>query len=291
MLALGLFLSVAPWGFFAALAVLLLFGRPRTAREWLWIGAALVWTVSLWLQSGGTLLYYAVNAWGALLAGVFAIVALGRPRGSTPPSWIATAVAGIVFVLLLHAFGFDLGAVEFDATRMLTLAQGDMRAIALQLFGSAPASDPGAPAAVAALTPALFSILGALGLDLAWRWYHRITAAPLGAPPRPFAEFRFSDHLVWILVAAFATVLAQSSGFLAASVGPANVLLVMSLLYAARGLAVMWPALRKLPGLTRTALVVMAVVLLVFVVAGLFGIGLADTWVDFRRRKAAAQGG
>ncbi|MGH7532404.1 MAG: DUF2232 domain-containing protein, partial [Gemmatimonadales bacterium] len=134
-------------------------------------------------------------------------------------------------------------------------------------------------------------ILGASGLDLAWRWYHRIAAAPLGVPPRPFAEFRFSDHLVWILVAAFATVLAQSSGFLAASVGPANVLLVMSVLYAARGLAVMWPALRKLPGITRAALAVMAVILLVFVVAGLFGIGLADTWVDFRRRKAAAQGG
>lgn len=291
MLALGLFVSVAPWGFFAPLAVLLLFGRPRTAREWLWIGIAAIWTASLWLESGGTLLYYAVNAWGALLAGVFGIVALGRERSATPPSWIATAVAGVVFVLLLHAFGYDLGAIQFDATRMLSQAQGDMRALAQQLFGSAPVADPGAPAAVAALTPAMFTVLGALGLDLAWRWYHRIAAAPLGTPPRPFAEFRFSDHLVWVLVAAFGAVLAQSAGFLGDSVGPANILLVMAVLYAARGLAVLWPAVRRLPVFTRLLLAVMAVVLLLFTAAGLFGIGLADTWVDFRRRKAAALGG
>lgn len=291
MLALGLFVSVAPWGFFAPLAVLLLFGRPRTVREWLWIGAAIVWTASLWLESGGTLLYYAVNAWGALLAGVFGIVALGRERGTTAPSWIATAGAGVVFLLLLHAFGYDLGAIEFDATRMLAQAQADMRILAQQFLGTAPAADPGAPAAVAALTPALFTVLGALGLDLAWRWYHRIAAAPVGAPPRLFADFRFSDHLVWILVAAFGTVLAQSAGFLGGSVGPANVLLVMGVLYAARGLAVLWPAVRRLPGVARLALGVLAVVLLLFTAAGLFGIGLADTWVDFRRRRAAAQGG
>ena len=291
MLGLGLFLSVAPWGFFAPLTVLLLFGRPRTAREWLWIGAGAVWTASLWLQADGTLLYYAVNAWGALLAGVFGIVALSPRPWRTSPAWIATAAAAVVFVLLLHANGSDLGAIQFEATRALAQAQADMRVVAQSVFGSAPTADPAAPAAVAAVTPALFAMLGCLGLDLAWRWYRRIAAAPAGAPPRPFAEFRFSDHLVWILVVALATTLAGSAGYLPASVAPTNVLLVMGVLYAARGLAIAWPALRRMPLVTRVALLVVSVALFVFVVAGLFGIGLADTWVDFRRRKAVAQGG
>ncbi|HSC58848.1 MAG TPA: DUF2232 domain-containing protein [Gemmatimonadales bacterium] len=291
VLGLGLFLSVAPWGFFAPLTVLLLFGRPRTAREWLWIGAGVIWTASLWMQEDGTLLFYAVNAWGALLAGVFGIVALSPRPWRTSPAWIATAAAAVMFLLLLHANGFDLGAIQFEATRALAQAQADMRVVAQSLLGRAPATDPAAPAAVGAITPALFTILGTLGLDLAWRWYRRIAAAPAGAPPRPFAEFRFSDHLVWILVVALATTLAGSAGYLPASAGPTNALLLMGVLYAIRGLAIVWPAIHRMPVVTRIALLFVSVLLFVFVMAGLFGIGLADTWVDFRRRKPAAQGG
>lgn len=282
MLGLVAFLLFAPWGFFAPLTVLLLFGRPRSGREWRWIAAGIIWTALLWLRRDGTLLYYAVNAWSALLAGVFGIIALARPRGRTPAAWFATAVSAALFVLLLRSYGLSVGAVESEVARMFREVQS--------LFGPGTAADRTFASAGAALSPAIFAVFGAIGLNLAWRWYHRIATAPIGEPPSPFEAFRFSDHLVWLLVAALALTLAQAAGYVATGDGPANLLLAIGALYLVRGLAVVWPGLWRVPPLGVT-IVIASVILLPFAVSGLFGIGLADTWVDFRRRRAAAQGG
>ena len=71
-----------------------------------------------------------------------------------------------------------------------------------------------------------------------------------------------------------------------------NVALVTAGLYAARGAAVGWSSAQFLPFPMLLALVLgllfISLVLLPVVVGGLFALGLADTWLDFRRRYAAS---
>jgi hypothetical protein len=67
-----------------------------------------------------------------------------------------------------------------------------------------------------------------------------------------------------------------------------NLLLVWSVLYAARGLAVFSAGSQRVPALVIATLSVVAMFLLPFVLGGLTLLGLADTWLDFRRRLATS---
>jgi uncharacterized protein YybS (DUF2232 family) len=67
-----------------------------------------------------------------------------------------------------------------------------------------------------------------------------------------------------------------------------NLLLVWSVLYAARGLAVFSAGSKRVPRAVIAILGVVAMFLLPFVVGGLTLLGLADTWLDFRRRLATS---
>ena len=71
----------------------------------------------------------------------------------------------------------------------------------------------------------------------------------------------------------------------------ANVLLVWGALYATRGLAVVTFFGRRTPPVVLVALALITVVMLPFVLGGLTIVGLADTWLDFRRRLTPATGG
>ncbi len=130
-------------------------------------------------------------------------------------------------------------------------------------------------------------MLGLLpGLALAWSWYHRLATAPVGAAPEQFAEFRFSDQLVWGVVLGMIFLVLPLPDPAASMV--ANLSVVIGMLYVARGAAVMWSSLRLLPA---PLLVLLGIGLLFFspvILGGAFALGLADTWVDFRRRRTPA---
>jgi hypothetical protein len=132
------------------------------------------------------------------------------------------------------------------------------------------------------LYPGLLALAGIAGLRLAWAWYHRLAVHPLGAPPAPFRTFAFSDQLVWgwVLAMALTLVPVPEPWRLAG----ANLLLVLVVLYAARGLAVVLTQAGGIAGPVGAVLGIIAVYLLPFVVGGLTLLGLADTWLDFRRR-------
>jgi hypothetical protein len=139
---------------------------------------------------------------------------------------------------------------------------------------------------IASFYPALL-ILGTLaGLSLAWVWHRRIAQRPLGPPPAGFSAFEFSDQLVWGWVVGLALCLLPLPG-LWRLVG-ANLLMVWAVLYALRGLAVFSVGSRRVPGPVIATLTIIAMFLLPFVVGGLTLLGLADTWLDFRRRLAAS---
>jgi hypothetical protein len=142
---------------------------------------------------------------------------------------------------------------------------------------------------VSFLYPALLALAAIAGVRLAWAWYHRIADRPVGAPPQPFSAFCFSDQLIWGWVIGLALVLVPEP----ASLRPAgaNIVLVWTALYATRGLAVFVAGARRTPPSVLTALALVTLVLLPFVLCGLTVVGLADTWLDFRRRLAPSTGG
>jgi hypothetical protein len=141
---------------------------------------------------------------------------------------------------------------------------------------------------VAQLYPALMALGAIAGLRLAWAWYHRIAARPVGPPPLPFVAFGFSDQMVWGWVVALSLYLFGPGGWHAAG---ANLLLVWAALYAVRGLAVFSAGSARVPGPVIATLAVISMFLLPFVAGGLLLLGLADTWLDFRRRLATPSTG
>jgi uncharacterized protein YybS (DUF2232 family) len=134
------------------------------------------------------------------------------------------------------------------------------------------------------LYPALLALAGVGGLRLAWSWNHRIARNPIGPPPIPFAAFRFNDQLIWGWVLGLSLCLMPLPQ-LCRIVG-ANLLLVLAVLYAVRGLAVFSVGSGRVPRPVIAALTIIAMFLLPFVLGGLTLLGLADTWLDFRRRLA-----
>ncbi len=129
--------------------------------------------------------------------------------------------------------------------------------------------------------PAMLALETLAALGLAWALYHRLGRARIGAPLARLKEFRFNDQFIWGLVAGLALLvvpglgLAREAGF--------NLLLFFGALYALRGAGVAQFFLA--PGRVMTVVLVGASVLFAGA-AGviLLGLGLGDTWLDWRRR-------
>jgi hypothetical protein len=139
---------------------------------------------------------------------------------------------------------------------------------------------------VGSLYPGLLALASLGGIRLAWSWHHRIARRPLGPAPTPFTAFGFSDQLVWGWVVGLGLYLLPLPEVWT-FVGT-NLLLVWAVLYATRGLAVFSAGSGRVPGPVMATLTIVAMLLLPFVVGGLTLLGLADTWLDFRRRLAAS---
>ncbi len=291
MLALAGFLLLAPPMFVSApLAGLLLFSRPSTAREWGWLLGASLWT-ALGLQPLGGLGAQVARAGAVLLCGSFLALTLWRPSPLFSRALVSVAVAAGALVAWMVRFGIgwtqvrqavdhDLGVYQ-DAARAQWQAAGVPSDVVAQLSGIS--------GTVAQLYPALLAIASVAGLRLAWAWYHRVSTRPLGVPPPPFPAFRFSDQLVWGWVVALGLCLLPVPDP-AAMVG-ANLLLLWTTLYGTRGLAVLLAGAGQVPRSVIVVLGVISLFLLPFVIGGLTLLGLADTWLDFRRRVTPANRG
>jgi hypothetical protein len=283
----GYLLLAPPVLVFGPLAGLLLLAGPRTAREWLWLLATGTSSV-LWLNQSGGLAGQFTRAGAVLLTGTFLALTLWRPSARFARVLISTTVAGLALVAWMWHMGvgwFDLQhAVEQDLWRanselIMRLGQ-PVAGGGTQLLDEMSAM----ARTIGSLYPALLMLASLAGLRLAWAWHHRISSHPIGPPPTTFATFRFSDQFVWGWVLGLALCLSPLPKAFA-FVG-ANVLLVVAGLYATRGLAVFSAGSGRVPGPVMAAITVVAMFLLPFVVGGLTLLGLADTWLDFRRRLA-----
>jgi hypothetical protein len=270
---------------FGPLAGLLLVSRPSTMREWAWLVGAAAWS-AIWLQQIGGLGAQVTRAGSVLLCGTFLALTLWQPSNGVGRALAATSVAAVGLVAWMWRLGIGwsqlVTGVDHDLGAYQTALRDQWR-------------DAGAPQelidqvsammhSVSQLYPGLLAIAAIAGLRLAWAWYHRLAMRPLGPPPAPFRSFGFSDQLVWGWVGALAlTLLPVPEPWRLAG---ANVLLVLGVLYAVRGLAVFLTQSGRVAGPIGGVLVLIAVFVLPFVVGGLTLLGLADTWLDFRRRSS-----
>ncbi len=292
MLLLAAFLLVAPPVFvLGPLAGLLLVSRPASAREWGWVIGLMLWS-GVWLEQTGGMSAQWVRAAGVLVTGAFVALTLWRPSGSISRALAVTALAGVALVAWMRKLGIEWASIR----RGVEVGLGEYRqALEAELTSASAPREVFAQAAtmidtVALLYPGLIALAAIGGVRLAWVWYHRIAEHPVGPAPGPFKTFAFSDQLVWGGVAGLALFLVAPSE--AARVAGANLLLVLAVLYATRGLAIFSAGSTRVPAPVIAAITLVSMFLLPFVLGGLTLLGLADTWLDFRRRLATpATGG
>ena len=290
MLLFAGYLLVAPPMFvFGPLAGLLLLSRPATLREWVWLAIAGLWS-AVWLSETGGLTGQFARAAAVLVSGSYLALTVWRP--SNQLSRCLAATAGAAVALGGWMVGLGVRWAELREAIQLDLSAFD-RVARTQWQGMSGASQALADLSamtdtVSTLFPGLLALAAIAGLRLAWTWYHRIAERPIGPAPAPFVAFSFNDQIVWGLVAGVSLSLVPVPG---AQVVGANLVLVWAALYAVRGLAVFAALTSRVPGPVLLALGVVTLLLLPFVLGGLTLLGLADTWLDFRRRQTPVTGG
>jgi hypothetical protein len=261
------------------LAGCLILARPRGLREWSWLGAAIALSV-LGFTAASSLAQEVFFAYGVAFTGSFLALRIWRPGPV-----LARATVAAVDTAALAAIGAWALGLRWDVVRS-ELESEFQSAVTMVTSGAVM---PGAQmdqlretmAAMAAVYPGI-AILGALAggvLASAIAWH--ITDGRTGPEPKPFRNFSFNDHLVWGAILNLMLVLlplpAPFSEFVA------NSMMIWLGLYVARGAAIaaftagLWPTPLKV------SLALAAVLLLPYALGGLLLLGLADTWLDFRR--------
>ena len=136
------------------------------------------------------------------------------------------------------------------------------------------------PAWSAALLPALLALESLMALALGWALYQRLGTVPIGPALGPLRDFRFNDQLIWgVAVGASIYLLPAFSEGKNAGL---NLLVFFGALYVIRGLGVLaW--MRR--GRVQTWILIgVAIIAPPIIPAIAFGLGLGDTWLDWRTR-------
>ncbi len=282
------FLFLAPPLFLLIpLALLLVFSRPRTAREWLWIALATAGAGRLMLDlDQATLPARVITASALMMGALFTLLSLAWRAPTLERALIAVAGAAVGVTAWSAANGVSI-------TDLDTVVIADLRrSLEAWLVGSPADQRTGAlttAPAVAQVFPGLLALQGLAGLVLAWRWYHRIAGQPLGPAPGPLSAFRFNDHLIWGAIFTLGLVLVPLGDLVGRVAGSALVVWVG--IYAARGAAIVATTARNWPFPGKILVVVLSFLALPIALGTLVSLGVADTWLDFRNRTVPNAGG
>lgn len=280
---------------FGPLAALVAASRPRGRRAALWLAALALW-MALWAAQTGGLLEQVVRAGAALSTGIGVLCLLFTTGPVSTRALRGTAVAALGTMGLAKIVGVHWADLERGVVQQGMLAQQAATDL-LTRGGNTP--DPATLEALRTLAeglrpmapffPGVLALMLFAGLCLAALVAPRIAGRTPAPVPGRFDDFRFSDHLVWLLIAGLMGLLFAGGTPVA---GPSASLVTFGAgLYALRGAAVLATALRPAPRLFVVLLAVGAVFLLPFAVGGLALLGLADIWLDFRRRMAPPPSG
>jgi hypothetical protein len=251
------------------------------------LGAFIGW-LAFRAAPGGNTLWYFERGWALLLGAWFVVFAALRPgwRFLSRALCAVAATAATAAVLLVASRG---GLAELDtavAEHLEAEAAAAERALEQMpaLGGRAGEYVTRASELSAHLFPALLALSSLAALGVAWWAYGRVAGGdrqPLGR----LREFRFSNELIWLLIAGL-LLLVLPLNALTTRAG-ANLLAFMAVLYALRGAGVMLVVV-GLTGPLKVAIAAVVIVLLYpYVMATAIIVGLSDTWLDIRARRAA----
>lgn len=274
-------------------------GRLPLAVLWTALAAWVLWR----LTAGEGTMALLMCGWAVLLAASFGSIALAEQREARrsllPRSLAAVAIAallaGATVVVVPKGAAGAREALQIEVNRRATEEVTDWQAkthsqqwreiaakqpladsLATQLEGQLQA----APDYALTLFPAMLALESLAALALAWAVYHRVGRARLGPPLARLRDFRFSDHMVWGLIAGLLMVV---SGLAPLGGIGANLLLFFGVLYALRGMGVVLWFLA--PGRLVMALLIGFALLFWYILGMLaLGVGVGDTWLDWRRR-------
>jgi len=236
-------------------------------------------------------LWYAERAWAVLLGGWFLALQLLVPGWRLTSRALAAAAGSAAVCAGVMAMRTGAWSALDGAVTQTVQADLEATLAAVSVLGGSNALSPEmlsvvreVSAAQIALFPALLGIESLAALGLAW-WLRWRLLGEGGQGLAPLRDFRFNDHLVWVLVGGLLLVTLQSGAALA-RVG-SNAVVFMGALYALRGAGVY---LFITGGMSVFGYVVLAV-LLVLVPPAILGtaalIGIGDTWLDLRTRAAS----
>jgi hypothetical protein len=241
------------------------------------------------------------RGWAAILAASFGALVLGGVgERFLPRALLALAVALVVggLVAVIGSGGLTAAYDLFSAevARRADLSQTQWREMSSSLeWEEFVRGSPGAqgmqaeverqlavlPDIARRIFPALLLLQSLAALALAWAVYHRIGRARLGPPLARWRELRFHDALIWGVVAGLVLLALPTTGMLR-GVG-LNLLVFLGALYALRGAGVIIWFLA--PGRWMTVFLAVFALFFWYVVGVVaVGIGLGDTWLDWRRR-------
>jgi hypothetical protein len=262
------------------------------------------------LDAGPGSFHNLVRGWSLLVAGAFGMVCLlGIQRPFFPRALTALALS-LAIVVLMSLKG-PLGpertaqAMQMEFARRNAAAMTTFRTVASQnpeIMRRMPASGPMLAEFEQRLNettetgmdlfPSLLFLESLIAMALAWTTFHRVSRTRLGAPLGPLKDFRFNDQLVWGLIAGLAIVFLPALDFIEGA--GRNLLVFFGALYAIRGFGVLSWFLA--PGVLAATLMVgfamlwwpvlsvVAISGFVLLTLAAFGLGLGDTWADWRRR-------
>jgi hypothetical protein len=285
-------------------------GRASLAMAWVALAGWMMWER---LGSVGPF-HNLVRGWSLLLAGSFGLACLFGVRRPL----FSRALAALGIALFLALAMSSMGPVTFSEARQTIAtefvrrnqetvsrmngflaehpAEWNQLTARIPQLAAMPAETERQLTSLSRVgvmvSPSLLALQSLFALALSWAIYHRLSRARLGAPLRPLREFRFNDQLVWGLIVGLTIVFLPTLQTFR-GVGR-NLLVFFGALYAIRGLGVL--AWFLAPGafvatvtigfamlwLPVIQLVALFGFMLLLVTA--FGLGLGDTWADWRRR-------
>jgi hypothetical protein len=294
LLVITLFLSVSSAGVLVAVPFLVLTMVLGLRRLPAAVAAMFAVFVAVGVPGRGGV-WYLERGWTVVLAAWFVVLTMRWPRSRFfPRAFAAVAATGALVGLLVMLQPGSWSLVNWLIT------EGKMRSVSL-IAQMSMAVDSEVSLSTAQLDtlfelaeqqgrlfPALLGLSSLSGLAVAWWTYVKLSAGS-GLGLGPLREFRFNDHLVWLLLAGLALiVLGSGEGW--ASAG-SNTVVFMGGLYALRGAAVL---LFLNGGVTVFGFFFLAVGMLFLapvLIMGALVVGVGDTWLDLRSKATAIAAG
>jgi len=284
----------------AALAIIGWRNGGRLSLAVLWTLFA-VWVLSRGSRSAGAFGVFAVG-WSVLLGLGFTVI-LGMTPGRHFLGRALRTLAVVGGVCGVALLGWRGGP---DGVRSLVEAEWSARADAARAEWAALKASPQfvdsrretggdpfwvelvdrelelLPASGIRIFPALLLLQSLVVLAFAWAVYHRVGRERVGPPLSRLRDFRFDETLAWAVVIGL-LCLALPLGETVRWVGY-NLLVLFGVLYALRGLGVVVWFLAPGPVMTvMLALFILFTLRWPFIMFAVAGLGLGDTWFDWRR--------